>query len=138
MLTMFPVNPEHAENLKNTPMFEFLRDGFQELGISYTIEEIAEQVKSNQAQLWCVVDEERRECAAMLTEVYGQGQEKTCCVVMYAGQLGDDFALRLGAVENWAKSIGCKQVEINGRMGWKRALASSGYTPKTIKMIKKV
>jgi len=46
----------------------------------------------------------------------------------------DDKHMR--AVEEYAKSIGCKGVQWTGRLGWKKRVESMGYKPQYITMVK--
>lgn len=60
----------------------------------------------------------------------------TTCTIWFAA--GDIEALKTGLtdVEEWGRIQGCKEMLIEGPMGWKRALAPLGYEPWSITLRK--
>ena len=43
-----------------------------------------------------------------------------------------------GKIKEWAKSMGCKNIVINGRLGWKRFLKKNKFKPKAIILVKEI
>ena len=43
-----------------------------------------------------------------------------------------------GKIKEWAKTMGCKNIIINGRLGWKRFLKKNKFKPKAIILVKEI
>ena len=43
-----------------------------------------------------------------------------------------------GKIKKWAKTMGCKNIIINGRLGWKRFLKKNKFKPKAIILVKEI
>lgn len=43
-----------------------------------------------------------------------------------------------GKIKEWAKTMGCKKIIINGRLGWKRFLKKNKFKPKAIILVKEI
>ena len=78
-------------------------------------------------QLWIAFDSEHLYAAAV-TEIIIFPRLKVCQIVLLAGwDYGTWEAAAFDMIKRWAKSKGCKRLEIRGRPGWKRRLASHGF-----------
>lgn len=70
-----------------------------------------------------------------VAEVQTYPAEVTCTIWFAAGNI-EALVAGLLDVEEWGRRRGCKEMLIEGPMGWKRALASSGYAPWSITLRK--
>ncbi|WP_019224126.1 hypothetical protein [Bartonella rattaustraliani] len=92
-----------------------------------TLQELIEQICSGQKQLWLVLDEGHF-LGAVTTKiqetVLGKKRALICeCV----GKRGLELISHLRSIEDWARENGAFEIEILGRLGWKRALGKQGY-----------
>lgn len=85
-----------------------------------TPDRLLEEVARKKRQLWVGMRGEEILVAA-LTEV-GPDLLQTFRVTHGAGEDRDSWVHLLGDLEAWAKSIGCKRMEVVARPGWERVL----------------
>ena len=86
-------------------------------------------------QLWIVWDGSKI-VAAAVTSLGIINDEKTCTIVACGGDDFASFAHFLTDIEQFAKAEGCVAVRVNGRPGWKRALA--GYDLQSVVLRKEL
>ena len=83
---------------------------------THDIHDIKTLITEGAAQLWC------GERSCVVTEII-KYPRMNACRIWLAG--GDKFELvdrMLTDIEAWAKTQGCKKIEIVGRKGWRRVL----------------
>jgi hypothetical protein len=102
-----------------------LRDRFPR---EVTVEHLAEEIITGKRQLWLVLEDDRF-VAFVLTEIQTNDATglKTLLIPDFAGEHGASTVHLIGAIEDWARSQGCDEVTVAGRMGWKKVLAREGY-----------
>jgi hypothetical protein len=86
----------------------------------YTLDDIEDDVRSGNMQLWIAWTGDAVVKAVGVTEIFGHGPAKTCCIVYATGDL-EVLMNHIKTLEDWAKSLDCK-VEIFGRPGWVKML----------------
>ena len=89
----------------------------------WTPEELVEQIRSRDRQLWVVFDGEVR--AAVLTAVMAD-RLNTVQVTHCAGRGAGDWLHLWPVLEGWARDIGAKRIEAVARPGWERKLKDMG------------
>jgi hypothetical protein len=101
----------------------------------WTTDQVYEAIKDKKAQVWGMVDggvvtviwitriEKARDLYGLVWIAAGQGLEK-------------GLPLFLSETERWFKEMGCKEVRLLGRRGWKRVLP--GYEESRIELRKKL
>lgn len=92
----------------------------------YTQESLWAALKQGLMQLW--LGEVNDEIAmALVTEIADYPARRQCTIVMAGGSHLDQFMPFLATLEAWARYSGCQRIRIEGRSGWQRKLAPSGY-----------
>lgn len=94
-----------------------------------TVASLADDIFSGKNQLWLILDEDEKFVAFVtseikITEATGH---KTVVLSELAGEGGTDIVPLIGPIEEWARSIGAKDITPVGRLGWRKALAKQGY-----------
>lgn len=92
-----------------------------------TVEVMRQKVERAEAQLWCYA-EDGIVLGVGLTEICEHSTGRFCRVWAIAGDLEPALVPIAEMVEEWARSLGCVAMEINGRKGWARKLP--GYKVK--------
>lgn len=81
-------------------------------------QDVIEQAKNTDCQLWSYFDGERMRGVA-ITRIHTQPSAKICSlygvVCLDADEIKDGV---YNSIEAWARSIGCTEMEICGRPGW--------------------
>ena len=100
----------------------------------YNIETLRARLLSGNAQLFVCGNYE----LITVTEIVIYPRSKVLNIFMVAGKNIDKWLIYLPAIEAWAKSEGCNEIEESGRHGWIRKLTKCGYYVKDITMCKEV
>lgn len=82
--------------------------------------EIIDHLAKGHAQLWV------GERSAFVTQVR-QGKQRFLHVWLGGGDIAEMFDLIPG-IAAWARGMGCAYAEVNGRLGWARALKPFGFS----------
>ncbi|WP_375630382.1 MULTISPECIES: hypothetical protein [unclassified Bartonella] len=93
-----------------------------------TLQELLEAICSGKKQLWLVLDDDERFLAAFTTQIQQTVLGKKRALICECSGKGIlDQVDNLQVVEDWARENGASEMEILGRLGWKRALTKQGY-----------
>lgn len=85
-------------------------------------DDLYSDIRVHAKQLW-LVSQQAEVTAAVVTQIFTTLKGKTCCVYAACGNSGIPALLdALEHIERWALEIGCINMEVRGRKGWKRAL----------------
>ena len=84
----------------------------------YTLESIKEMLLNQEVQLWTSYNEQIE--AFVLTHIAIYPKHKICDIFMCGGSNLGNWLGFMKNIEAWAKSIDCKSVRIQGRIGWKK------------------
>lgn len=98
-------------------------------GSHFTIEGIEANLN---AGIWRLLTAEN---CCYVAEVQTYPAQVTCTLWFAAGDI-EALVNGLPDVEAWAKLNGCKEMLIEGPLGWKRVLAPLGYAPWSITLRK--
>jgi len=82
--------------------------------------ELVAEIVAGRAQLWTGAR------SAMVTRLLAAPARRCIHAWLAGGDLDEILALVPG-MEAWARTQGCTHATVNGRPGWRRALASQGY-----------
>jgi hypothetical protein len=102
---------------------EILEPCPREPGMS--LEDVRKQIEQQDAQLWTVWIEDRMEAAWISRIQYDSDKSLYCLAWMCAGENADQWIHLSKHMEDWARDMGCKDVRVVGRPGWKKY----GYKP---------
>jgi hypothetical protein len=105
-------------------------------GAGFPIEEVYEGLCNKEMQLWTAQCGGEIE-AAIVTTIQTTREGGKGCLFLAAGGTNVDAWLNefLSYAEPWAKSLGCREMRIYGRIGWAR---KTGYSVKYTKMTKEI
>lgn len=93
-----------------------------------TLQGLIEEICSGKKQLWVVLDDEDRFLAAVTTQIQQTVLGKKRALICECSGKGIlDQVNNLKVAEDWARENGASEIEILGRLGWKRALTKQGY-----------
>jgi hypothetical protein len=89
-----------------------------------------------QRQLWHVVTDDRVS-GVVISEVYDHPEGLTVAMPVTAAEsLNDSMPMVLATIEWWARDMGAKRLEGNGRLGWLKALKPYGWKPVRVTIAK--
>jgi hypothetical protein len=81
--------------------------------------DILQQIKNEKQQTWLARDIQTDEVKMVcLTQILSYPQGNSLLIFYVAGSKRKDWYWILDNIKEWAKEIGCKWVEMEGRMGW--------------------
>ncbi len=89
-------------------------------GSSYTLDEIYEGLNTSKMQLWTWRDTEVH--GALVTTIQTSKGVKFCLLLAIGGSNMQEWLPHFHLVETWAKSQGCEEMRIYGRLGWSKVL----------------
>ncbi|UNF43009.1 hypothetical protein MNL08_04080 [Bartonella krasnovii] len=93
-----------------------------------TLQELIEAICTGKKQLWLVLDEDEGFLAAVTTQIQKTVLGKKRALICECSGKGVlDQIENLKVVEDWARDNGAFEIEILGRLGWKRTLDKQGY-----------
>lgn len=93
-----------------------------------TLQGLIEEICTGKKQLWLVLDDEDRFLAAVTTQIQQTVLGKKRALICECSGKGIlDQVDNLKVAEDWARENGASEIEILGRLGWKRALSKQGY-----------
>lgn len=84
-------------------------------GSEYSIDEIYSGLLKEEMQLWTWGTD-----AALVTTIQNKGDKRWCLLLAMGGSKMDEWKPYLQVVEDWAFANGCQELQIYGRLGWKR------------------
>ena len=99
-----------------------------------TIWDVIEQVYLNNFQMLLVVDEKIE--AVCITSIVQHPTMKVMVVNYLSGENMADWKHLLPIFDQWAREIGCEEIEIQGRKGWLKTLPD--FNLKSVIMVKKL
>ena len=85
-------------------------------GGTHTEHDILDLLRNDQAQFWPA------ENSAMITEIVGYPNGSHCRIWLAGGEYDELRGLERDRVIPWARSRGCRRIELVGRKGWARRL----------------
>lgn len=97
----------------------------------WTVADLRASIEAGKRWLW--ISEPDHGCV-MLTQIVSYPQMDVMVIFAAAGKLPKGWRALITSLEDFAREIGCQQIELRGRRGWKRKLAD--YDPGQIVMTK--
>jgi hypothetical protein len=130
----FTVKPEDVDAVR--PWLEPFLVAFAEKTCLVTPDDVIEQAKSKDCQLWSYHDGEKFR-GVVATRIHRTTIGLMCSLWVCIGLDADELMEGVhNEIERWARDIGCYALEIVGREGWQRKLP--GYTRKAIVLEKRL
>lgn len=88
----------------------------------------------------CIIflPEEERLLATICTEVMEYPRAKVLDLALCAGERMDLWLVAMPWMESFAREQGCTQIQVQGRPGWARVLASRGFSEASRLVVKEV
>jgi hypothetical protein len=119
-LKLVLLHPEHARYLTEQQL------GWLSLGLRGdprgSLQGLLDDIELEAAQLWSVSDDEGGSVALLVTRIF---ERELCCtfeIQICVGSGLRDWLHLLPELEQHARNLGCKMVEMIGRPGWQRVL----------------
>ena len=85
-----------------------------------SMDDVVADLEARRAHLWV------GENAALVTTITDYAQERVIECWLAGGDMKEILAMT-PPIEDWARRVGCTQVQVMGRKGWVRALSPQGY-----------
>ena len=104
------------------PFLPGLQLALDHAGGTHTIEDVLDQIKRGEAQLWT------SENACIVTEVLTTPRKKVLHYWLSTGVLDDVITLSRDVLK-WGKTVGCQAATLAGRRGWEKVLVAEGWSP---------
>ncbi len=101
-------------------------------GSNYTLEEVYEGLCTAKLQLWTWRDTEIH--GALVTSIQTT-DVKFCLLLAVGGSKMEEWMPHFHLVEDWAKSEGCEEMRVYGRLAWAKVL---DYKIDYVKLVKKL
>lgn len=95
----------------------------------WTLEAVEQEIRAGRAVFWPM------ERSAVVTQIHEHPTGRVLRIWLAGGNLGELLHF-LPAADNYARTQGCKQVEIEGRPGWERVLP--GYAKQRVILVKEL
>lgn len=102
----------------------------------YTIDSIKDMLLNKHVQLWTSYNGQIE--AFVLTHIAIYPNQKICEIFMCGGSNLGNWLGFMSNIEDWAISLGCKLVRLQGRKGWMRKLSHIGFKQTKIIMQKEL
>lgn len=106
-----------------------------------SVEDAASYLASCQTgkrQLW-QLETDGRVSGVIISEVYAHPDGETVALPVTAGiGMAQSLETVLSTIEFWARDIGAKRLEGNGRFGWTKILKSHGWKPVCVTIAKEL
>ena len=103
-------------------------------GSNYTIKDIYEGLTNKTMQLW-VWQGKPEIYGALVTTIQSKGDKTWCLFLVLGGTRMNEWIGLLPVIEDWARSQGCNEMRLYGRIGWAKV---TGYDIEWTKMSKKL
>lgn len=111
----------------NDKTLEGLEKALQYGGGEHNVGDVIAKILANEAQLW------QAEGALIVTEIHLTPRKKVCHFWLATGDMAAVIGLSYDVLD-WAKGEGCDKATLAGRMGWKKVLATEGWSPELLIM----
>ena len=110
---------------------EWLQDALDVGGNTHSFIDIAEKVVSGHMQIWAA------EKGCIVTEIIVYPNKKVLHVFLAGGKL-EQITDMEDHVIKWAKTQGCLEMSLAGRLGWKKVLKNRGWEEKSVILQKEI
>lgn len=98
-----------------------------------SVKSMADDLFTGKNQLWLILDEGETFHAFVTSEIkVSENGHKSVMLSELAGDGGVDLVPLIKPIEDWARSIGAKELTPLGREGWRKPLSREGYKPKFV------
>lgn len=92
---------------------------------THTEDDVRKRCRERDAQLWLGIDDGLK--AVAVTEICVYPQKKIARVWIFAAEDAPSWIENdLGHIKAWARAEGCSELEMSGRLGWRRRLPGWG------------
>jgi len=122
------VNFSKEEVHKVWPLAEKLVQKACETNGGFDAKHILEYLKEGTMQLWMAIDKDTNAVLCVcVTEIRQYPNFKVCDLRITTGNDYERWYDYMDSICKWAKSNGCKKMEVFARPGWERILKSKGF-----------
>lgn len=111
----------------------FIKRVLKKIDLYYTAKDIKNALIKARMQLWTSYTGTQL-TSVCITQIVIHPKHKYLEIIAMAGS--KDSFKELSQIEHWAKSMGCKKIQLEGRKGWKVVL--KGYKEKSIQLEKEL
>ena len=121
------------------PLAEKLVDAACKEHGGYDATDILEFLKGGHMQLWMAIDgEDNKVICVCVTEIRQYPNFKVCDLRITTGEQYERWFGYMDQICKWAKSEGCKKMEVFARPGWERILKSRGFSKTHVQLEKEL
>lgn len=100
-------------------------------GATHTFDDVRDGILSGRMQIWPAPR------GVAVTEIVLYPQKKVLHVFLYGGEL-DQALEMIDSAAAWAKTQGCDNMTLSGRLGWQRVLGKHGFKPLLVTMEREI
>jgi|6_EtaG_2_1085325.scaffolds.fasta_scaffold70869_2 hypothetical protein len=104
-----------------------LEEGLKRSGGEWSADDIMAAICRTEMQLWAAYRDSGEAYALCVTQIVVYPQKKSCLIRLCVGKGMDDWMQFLEKIEEWARAMGCVQIEMRGRKGWEKTMKNLGY-----------
>lgn len=88
---------------------------------------VVEAIRKGLHQLWGVFDPSNVLRMLLISRIEGPPEQRVFVIWWGSGPGGLEALLQMGFMEDVAKKLGCRELQVAGRPGWARKLRDRGY-----------
>jgi len=104
---------------------QYIEDAVNIDNVGYNIDDVEENIANGTFQLWPGNE------SAIVT-IVAQYPQKSILTIVFSGGKMEELLEMLKELENFAKLLGCSEIRLGGRKGWKRVLKDKGFVETNI------
>lgn len=115
----------------------YLEEALEHDGEQSSLEELTEALLADELDLWLILDQEQRLVGAVTTGflIYTDRAAMEIRTLSTALPRTEWMPL-FDVLEAWAKAHNCTEIEMTGRVGWKKVLPELGFGERFVTMVK--
>lgn len=95
----------------------------------WTLDAVRAEIDAGRAVFWPMAK------SAVVTQVLEYPKARVLRIWLAGGDL-EEIKYFLPAADNYARSVGCSEIEVEGRLGWERVL--TGYEKRRVILVKEL
>lgn len=114
-------------------IFPYLKKGVTRLNDGASVADLVDEILTKRKQLWLVY-ENKKLLLVVITGIVEYPTVKRLLYYIVVGESFDRCIEQRQTIEDWARTLGCTEIEIFCRRGWEKKLKQFGYKLNYISM----